>query len=479
MKLITLRKIKTLQLTACTILILFFTAFAPAFGQDNSPYSRFGIGDIVPRTNINTRAMGGIAAGYMDPLTINFNNPASFANFLVDKETKSNKINSGRAILDVGLNFEGRSLKDQNFTKRFNATNSLFSYVQIGIPIKPKWGLSFGLRPVSRISYKIRERELLKDPNTNMPIDSAETLYNGQGGAYLVSLGTGIALFKKTVRLKKGEHEGDSIGVTSLSIGLNGGYLFGEKDYSTKRTLFNDTVSYNQANYETKTNFGSINFNAGIQYKIPLQKRLSLTLGAFGNWQQKINASQDIIRETFVYNPDVGELRLDSVSDRKDIKGTILWPSSITAGFVLQKNPEYKKSAGWLLGIDFEKQNWNNYRFYGQMDSVKNSWKLRIGGQLNPIPKRTYFSNVTYRFGLFFGPDYVKQGNKLNSVGGSVGLGLPIATNRQAPNQATVINVAFEYGKRGNNNNLLSENTFRISVGLSLSDFWFIKRKYD
>jgi hypothetical protein len=42
-----------------------------------------------------------------------------------------------------------------------------------------------------------------------------------------------------------------------------------------------------------------------------------------------------------------------------------------------------------------------------------------------------------------------------------------------------MLNLAFEYLKRGNNNNLLKENLFRFSVGLNLSDLWFGKRKYD
>ncbi|MCR6719329.1 MAG: hypothetical protein NVV59_03345 [Chitinophagaceae bacterium] len=61
---------------------LILTAYSlPASAQDNSPYSRFGLGDLVPNTNINTRAMGGISAGYTDFKSINYNNPASFGSF--------------------------------------------------------------------------------------------------------------------------------------------------------------------------------------------------------------------------------------------------------------------------------------------------------------------------------------------------------------------------------------------------------------
>ena len=468
-KLITPKKIKALRGLQVMFVILILTAFSPVFSQDNSPYSRYGIGDLVPPTNIVNRAMGGISAAYTDFLSINFNNPASYSSFQSIKELKSKKQSSGRALLDIGLNFENRTLREPATVKKFVANNALFSYVQVGVPLKPNWGLSFGLRPVSRISYKMFRSERLKDPLTGLPIDSALTRFEGDGGSYLASIGTGFSLFKKE---KHGLEE-------KLSVGINGGYLFGEKNYSTKRILINDTVEYSPANYESKTNFSNLYVNAGVQYKVPLNKKISLTLGAYGNLGQKLKATQDILRETFSFDASSGNVRLDSVSDRRDIKGKINLPASFTVGFIAQKYPVAGKEGGWLIGLDFTQQNWNQYRFYGQVDSVRNKWEVKIGAQINPAPKRNYFSNVAYRFGLFAGPDYIKIGKNLSQFGGSFGLGLPLAISRQAPNQISIINLAFEYSKRGNNNNILKENMFRVSLGLSLSDFWFIKRKYE
>jgi hypothetical protein len=453
-----------------TVVFLSFTAFEHVSAQDNSPYSRYGVGDLVPPTNIISRGMGGLSAGYNEVLSINYNNPASFAFFQAMAEKKSKKLSSGRAILDLGINFDTRTLSEPNTNKnKFVANNALFSHVQIGVPLKQNWGMSFGIRPVSRISYKIINSERLKDPLTGLPIDSATTVYTGDGGSYLASIGTGFSLFHRV------KHELEE----KLSIGFTAGYLFGEKDYSTKRFFNNDTVDYKQANFETKTNYGNLNFNAGIQYRLPLNKKMLLTLGAYGSWGQKSNATKDVLRETYLYSESSGEFRLDSVSDQRNVKGKINLPASYTVGFVLQKLAVINKEGGWLVGIDFAQQNWDQYRFYGNRDSVRNKWELRLGGQINPVPKRNYFSNITYRFGLFTGPDYIKVGQKLNQFGGSFGLGLPLAASRQAPNQATLINLAFEYIKRGNDDNLLKENMFRVSLGFSLSDFWFIKRKYD
>src|SRR5689334_16424152 len=133
-KLITPKRIKTLHCFSLAFLVLFFMSSMPAFSQDNSPYSRYGIGDLVPTSNINTRGMGGISAGYVDFLSVNYNNPASYSSFMSIIEPKSKKVVSGRAVLDVGLNFENHTLQESNPPRKFVTGNGLFSYVQVGIP---------------------------------------------------------------------------------------------------------------------------------------------------------------------------------------------------------------------------------------------------------------------------------------------------------------------------------------------------------
>ena len=113
----------SLQLIACSILT----------AQDNSPYSRYAIGDIVPSTNIASRGMGKIAVAYSDFLSINFSNPASYSAFQTLKEAKSKKIQSGRIIFDVGINYESRTLQEPNNPSKFKAQNLLFSYLQVGV----------------------------------------------------------------------------------------------------------------------------------------------------------------------------------------------------------------------------------------------------------------------------------------------------------------------------------------------------------
>jgi hypothetical protein len=133
-----------------------------------------------------------------------------------------------------------------------------------------------------------------------------------------------------------------------------------------------------------------------------------------------------------------------------------------------------------MFGADYTASKWSNYRFYGQTDSVQDNWQINVGGQIFPKATTNYFSRIAYRFGFFVGPDYIKVQNNLPQFGASFGLGLPIANyNRLSPNQYSILNLSFEYAKRGNNSNLLKENMFRFSLGFNFSDLWFSKKKYE
>jgi len=431
------------------------------FAQSNSPYSRYGLGDVVPNTNIANRALGGIQAAYADPTTINFSNPAAYSNFIAYTTPGTKKLQSGRVILDAGINLESHTLRSPNQTQKFTSSNALFSYLQVGVPLRKGWGLSFGLRPLTRVSYNVIERDRI--PNE----DSMVTENKGSGGSYLPTIGTGVA-------------------IKNLSLGVNVGYLFGKREISRRRAVFNNEVEYNAANFTTNSSYGNLFLQGGAQYKINLAqsndrtKRTDLRLGASGNLRQTLNGSQDIITETFVRDGQSGDFRLDSVSDRTGIDGKVQYPASYTLGFVVE-NQNTKNGSSWLAGVDLIQTQWDDYRFFGERDDVQNNWQIRAGGQIRPQMARNYFSNVTYRAGFFTGMDYIRAGGRDLPVWGiTAGLGLPVANfNRLSPGQYTVINLALEYTKRGNDDNVLKENLFRVSLGLNFSDIWFTKRKYD
>lgn len=442
-----------------------------SFAQ-NAPYSRYGLGDQIPNTNILTRGMGGLSAGYRDPQIINFNNPASYSTFPVGMEATSKQITQGRVVFDVGINIDNRTLRAPNNPTSFTSTNAQFSYLQFGAPLKKNWGLVFGLRQLTRVGYDILETGRLKDPVTGLPIDSVATRYQGDGGSFLPSIGTGIAFGK-------------------FSAGVNLGYLFGKKNIGTRRGFINDSVQYAASVHETKFSFGDIFFNGGLQYHDTIGKKSFFTLGVSGNMKQNIKGRRDVRRATFTKDPQTGqEFSIDSVFEQNDVEGELIYPASFTYGFTFGSfiTPEDNDRRGWMVGVDFVQNQWNQYRLFGAKDSVSNNWELRVGGQLTPHGKAfinsRYAQLISYRAGVFFGKDYITAGGTdLPLFGASLGFGLPMISfkdrTRFRSNQFTNLNLSFEYIKRGNNDNRLKENMFRISAGFNFTDWWFGKRKYD
>src|SRR3990170_5019503 len=125
---------------------------------ENSPYSRYGLGDQLPGQNIMSRGMGGVAAAYADVISVNFLNPASYSRLQ-------------RATFDFGVEVDSRTLKVIDPPRKFSSASPIISYLQLGIPLNPKrsWGMNIGLRPVTRINYKVERKEQLGG------IDSANT----------------------------------------------------------------------------------------------------------------------------------------------------------------------------------------------------------------------------------------------------------------------------------------------------------------
>lgn len=407
-----------------------------AGAQENSPYSRYGLGDLFPSQHIATKGMGGISAAISSPQFVNFINPASFSSLKV-------------TTYDIGLDYTSHGMRSGNAGDKYTSKNLIVSYLQMGIPLSKRAGMSFGLRPISNISYKIARQERLGN------IDSLTTLYEGDGGAYRANLGAGISF-------------------GNLSLGANFGYLFGRKENTTRLQFNNDTVLYYKSEHINRSSFGNFFMNLGMQYTLKLEKDALLRFGFFGNMQQKLKTKNDFIVQTFVVDAAGATQRLDSMYETLDQKGTIIYPASFGGGLV------YEKENKLTVGLEFNGTSWKNYRFNGERDSLQNAWTVRGGIQFIPNVKeeKKYWSLVSYRMGFHYGQNYLKIRNNIPEYGFTFGLGLPVRKRDFNSSQFTVVNTAFEVGRRGNNNTPLKENYFRVSLGVSLSDFWFRKSKF-
>lgn len=442
------------QLLVLGVILLSLNSFA----QINSPYTRYGLGDVVNSQSVISAGMGGLNATYSDLRTVNFNNPASFS---------SNTL----ITLDLAVSIESRTLRSKTPVEKYNSANFSPAYIGIATPLSRdrQIGMAFGFRPITKINYSI-----LKAERTS--IDSMQTLYEGSGG-------TNEAFWGISKKWKNG-----------LSLGLLTGYHFGKKDISTKRTFVNDSVAFAKADYSTSTNFGGAFLNLGVQYEFLLDtvriektkttKKYSMKLGGTFNLSHNMSASQTFERRTFEYDYSGNVVKIDSITSGNGNNGNITMPMSYSVGAMLLKttiNPSGIYD-NWSLGIDYSATQWSNYRYYDQRDFTVNSWQIKIGGTYNPNfdpNSKNYLNKLNYRAGVNFGKDYINaDGKELKTFSFCLGAGLPVRTTRGV-NQFTTVQTAIEFGKRGSKVNAITENFFKLSVGFSLNDIWFIKRKYD
>jgi len=408
----------------------------PLAAQENSPYSRFGLGDVLPTQNILNRAMGGITTAYSDVQSVNFSNPASYASLKL-------------TTYDVGLDYNSRKLKTSNALNTFSSNYLIPSYLNVGFPLSKKknWAMNIGLKPNTRINYDLITRTLITG------IDSVIYNYKGTGGSYQFFTGMGYG----------GKH---------LSVGVNVGYLFGNKQYSTQMAFLNDTVAYQKADYADTTRFGGLTSTLGVQYQGKIAKDMIFRFGATYTMKSNLSALRDIARNTFQYSAR-GNTIVDSIYRNADQSGTIISPGSFSVSAVIDK------FENWMIGAEFNNNFWSQYRYYGQKEDLKDNWTIRMGGQYIPsYLARNYWSRISYRVGFYYGSDFIAKGSGMNVSSFTFGFGLPVRRNFYT-NQYTNVNTSFEIGSRGSKVNAVRESLFRFSMGFNLSDIWFVKRQYE
>src|SRR5215203_3161138 len=120
------------------VILLILFSFNEGYSQINSPYSRYGLGDLYNSRNVSSKAMGNLAAPVIDYQSVNFLNPASYSRLQA-------------VSLDVGIEMESRLLKDVNGADNFRSNNLLYNYLVVGVPLLKdktgisRWGMAFGL----------------------------------------------------------------------------------------------------------------------------------------------------------------------------------------------------------------------------------------------------------------------------------------------------------------------------------------------
>ncbi len=397
-----------------------------------SPYSRFGVGDLHLYNNTTILAMGGTSIGLRDPLRINFSNPASYAS-----------LEPNSFIFEASIYSKSVRMKTQTLAQNGNYTS--LGHLLMGFPVTKHWKTSLGLLPFSDVGYKVVDIQAVTG------LGKVLRSYEGSGGIHQVYFGNALSIGK------------------NFSAGLNLNYLFGtiEKNRSVS---FPDSINIFNTRVLNTTVVGGFKLTAGLQYLQPIGKNYQL----IGGLTYSPEVVSNIKDKMLAYNYVVGATGIDSPRDTilntPFEKGTMRLPVDIGAGFMLRKTDR------WVLGADYRWQNWKQFTFFDRSDSLNNSTTFSVGGQFNPPATvlSSYWNKMQYRFGVRFTQTYLElRKNQINEFGISFGLGLPLSRTK------STINLGLEAGARGTTeSNLIRESFLKFSLGFSIYERWFEKRKF-
>lgn len=397
-----------------------------------SPYSRFGIGDLSDNNNAWNMSMGQLGIGLRSPYHVNYTNPASYTAF-----------DSLSFVFEGGFNGQFVTLTSNLQSASRNYAS--LGYLLFGMPVNKWWKTSLGLVPFSDVGYNVENEDNYASTGR------VDRIYAGSGGINRLYWGNAFQPFK------------------NFSIGVNASYLFGSMN-RVATVSFPDSayaMNFREAYYVT---MNDLYFDFGAQYKIKLKNDLFMTLGAVYAPTLRMAAKTDILAYTFLATTSGTESPRDTLINTTGYKGRIVIPTMIGGGF------SFEKTDKWVIGVDYKWQNWAKFSAFDQSDSLVNSWQVAVGGEI--IPKMDNYVNflarMHYRLGFNYSKTYLHlRGQDLNEYGISFGVGIPLRGMK------TMLNVGAEYGSRGNTTqDLIRENFFKIVVGFTIYERWFVKRKY-
>ena len=492
----------------------------PATLQTVSPYSRFGIGDIQMNGGIINSGMGGGGIGMRNdsliPQYINFQNPASLTAHHV-------------IAYEISLLSNSVQLQSGSATETFNRTT--LGHFALAFPVTKWWGAGFGLVPYSSVGYNVSTSTIADG------IGPVTYKYEGSGGINQVFLCNSFRVFANAPRhyLLSSKYQtlklsGDSAAIrknlrcrnnlANISIGFQTSYLFGALN-NTRRDIFPDSLYTFDTKITKRTLFHDAYFNFGIQYSFQLKKSLNplyqsfndsivtgtrlfknkfyykknsgidtaslfvrtpgirVSYGLVFSLPTAMNISYDLLAQTYKQIGTIEQFR-DTVVNKNSIDSTITIPAMGGFGFALKK--DYK----WMFQADYMIQLWSQSKFGNTSFGLKNSQRITAGFQYQPQQSGKagfagYMGVVQYRMGVrYYQTSIELNKTQLTEMSVNFGMSLPIPYRTKLGEPVSRGTINFEYGIRGTtNNNLIQENFFRVTFGVSINDKWFSHYKYD
>ena len=410
------------------------TTTAAAQGGTNSPYSQFGLGVLSDQSQSASRGMNGTGIALRVGNQANTLNPASYS-----------AVDSLTMIFDMGM--AGQLTNYKEGATRVNAKSANFEYAVGLFRAAKNVGISFGVLPYSNIGYSYSsESDYLSEFDAKVP-----ATYSGDGGLRKVFLGVGWRLLKP------------------LSLGVNVAYLWGSYDHTIQ------TTSVSNINSTLKTYSASVSsyqVDMGLQFEQPVSKKDVVTVGATVGLGHKLHANSE-------YQVQVGS----NTARTFTVENGLELPMSYGVGLA------YNHARRLTVAVDGLLQQWGELKFPA-FNTANNQYELtdgllkdriKVNGGIDYVPDSesltSYLKHVHYRIGAGYSTPYynINGFNAPKELSVSVGLGLPLVNFW---NNRSVLNISGQWS-RCSSDRFITENTFRINIGITFNEKWFAKWKVE
>jgi len=400
------------------LLLPFAFHHSPLSAQNltSSPYSRYAYGDLNENVPTAYRSMGGVGFGMRNNKAINPSQPASYTS-----------CDSLTFMMDVAASVNWSRYQDA--TGQRNKANGSLEYVTIQIPLWKRWiAMSVGLLPYSSVGYAI---------NLEGETDGGDYQYNQtyEGSGNISEVYGGL-----------------SFNVLNwFAAGLNVYYMWG--DLNRMRTLVFTQSGLNPTVQDEILSVNSVRLRYGAQLFHTWGKH-SFTAGAIFESRMKLNSDYVLIETQTLDSLDIYQdgWQLPMVWG---VGASYTWDNRLTLAFDYERQCMASMLYNGLPG-----------HYNGLQD--RNRFAFGMEYRHNPLGRR-YVDQVRWRLGASMQDEYLTTiGAK--RITAAIGVGLPLST------AGTMVNTTVEYSHRGKTSGL-EEHALRLTIGVSISENWFFKRK--
>ena len=388
-----------------------------AQNMTSSPFSRFAYGDMNENVPTGYRAMGGVGIGMRNNRAIDPAQPASYT--ACDTLT---------FMMDVAASVSWSRYQDAKGMK--NKANGNLEYLTLQFPLWKRWiAMSVGLLPYSSVGYNIALSDSTKGAQYHYT-----TLYEGDGNISEV-------------------YGGLSFNICNwFAVGANFYYMWG--DLNRMRTL----------------SFSETGLNSTIQDELLSVSNMRMRFGAqlFHQWDQHAFTVGAIYEHKMKLNS--GYVIIETQTDDTIPIYTDGWQLPMVWGV----GASYTWNNRLTLAFDFDRQCMSSVLYNGMIGNNgefrdRDRYAFGVEYRHNPMGRK-YSERMLWRAGLSVQDEYlVDIGAK--RISASVGIGFPLYTI------GTVINTTIEYTHRGSQAGGLVDNSLRFTIGASIAENWFFKRK--